>query len=143
MPPSLVVMIEREPLLDLTNRTMIAFDLALGATMLAAPSTTLRLLGHADPSPDARALAQRCGPIWLTYAAAHLVAARRGDPGDWWAVAWLRATEITTDVVWARSPAFTRSRRGRLSLRLAGAFNLALAGAAARRAGDADTCRCP
>jgi len=62
------------------NRGMVAFDLALGAGALLAPDATLRLLGHADPSPDARALFRRNGPIWLTFAAAHAVAAVRGEP---------------------------------------------------------------
>jgi hypothetical protein len=108
------------------NRSMIAFDTALGASALLAPNATLRALGHDAPSEDARHLFRRCGPIWLTYAAAHTLAATRGAPQDWWAVAWLRATEIATDVVWSASPALRRpGSRG--ALRLAGAFNLALA----------------
>ncbi|WP_320668897.1 hypothetical protein [Patulibacter defluvii] len=109
-----------------TNRSMIAFDLLLGSGALAAPDLTLKAIGHDAPSPDARTLFQRCGPIWLTYAAAHLLADRRGSSEDWAAVAWLRGTEILTDVVWASSPAIPR-RRSRVLLRLAGAFNLALA----------------
>ncbi|HEY8584660.1 MAG TPA: hypothetical protein VIL49_16990, partial [Capillimicrobium sp.] len=87
------------------NRGMVAFDLALGTAALAAPDATLRLLGHAEPSDDARALFRRCGPIWLTFAAAHATAAARGEPRDWWALGWLRATEIATDAVWSTSPA--------------------------------------
>ncbi len=94
--------------LDWHNRVMIAFDLALGTGTLAAPDATLRVLGHAAPSDDARELFRRCGPIWLTFAAAHAVASARGRPEDWWAVAWLRGTELLTDVVWSRSPAFRR-----------------------------------
>jgi hypothetical protein len=55
----------------------------------------------------------------------------RGEPRDWWAVAWLRGTEIATDVIWSRSPAITRPG-AKLGLRLAGAYNLALALGAAR-----------
>src|SRR5204863_5353678 len=80
-----------------TNRNMIAFDLALGSGALLAPAGTLRVLGHDAPSPDAEHLFRRCGPIWLTYAAAHAVAERRGNPEDWWALAWLRGAELTTD----------------------------------------------
>src|SRR2546426_12847429 len=92
-----------------TNRGMIAFDLALGTGTLLAPRQTLWVLGHDKPSPDAEALFRRCGPIWLTFAAAHTVAAVRGKRRDWWALAWLRGTELLTDTVWAASsPAFTR-----------------------------------
>ncbi|HSD81938.1 MAG TPA: hypothetical protein VLB47_14815 [Solirubrobacteraceae bacterium] len=121
----------------LVNRGMVAFDLALGSGAVLAPDATLRALGHAPPSPDARALFRRNGPVWLTFAAAHLVAARRGAPRDWWALAWLRGTEVLTDVVWSGSPAVA-ARRSRAALRLAGAFNLALAAgcaAVARREG--------
>ncbi|MEK6227831.1 MAG: hypothetical protein AABM31_00715 [Actinomycetota bacterium] len=112
--------------LELHNRGMVAFDLALGAGALAAPDATLRLLGHAEPSDDARELFRRCGPIWLTFAAAHAVAAARGRPEDWWALAWLRGTEVLTDVVWSRSPAF-RDTRTRVALVGAGLGNLAMA----------------
>jgi hypothetical protein len=91
-----------------TNKVMIAFDTALGTGALLAPTATLRALGHDNPSPDAQELFRRCGPIWLTFAAAHALAARRGARRDWWALAWLRATEIATDAVWSRSPAITR-----------------------------------
>ena len=115
-----------EDVLRVTNRNMIGFDLALGTAALAAPDATLRALGHDDPSPDARELFRRCGPIWLTFAAAHLVAERRGRPEDWWALAWLRGTELVTDVVWSRSPAFSRPG-ARAGLWLAGVGNLAMA----------------
>ena len=107
------------------NQFMIPFDLALGASALLIPAATLRALEHAHPSEDARHLFRRCGPIWLTFAAAHAVAARRGRPEDWWALAWLRATELLTDVVWSTSPAFS-SPRAKLALRLAGGANLAM-----------------
>jgi hypothetical protein len=112
--------------LRLTNRSMIAFDLVLGSAAIAAPATTLRVLGHDEPSPDATHLFRRCGPIWLTFAAAHAVADRRGTPGDWQALAWLRGTEIATDALWAGSPALSRPG-AKLGLRLAGAANLAMA----------------
>ncbi len=112
--------------LRLTNLNMIAFDLVLGSAAIAAPAATLRVLGHDEPSPDARHLFRRCGPIWLTFAAAHAVAAKRGRPADWQALAWLRGTEIATDALWSASPAVSRPG-AKLSLRLAGAANLAMA----------------
>ena len=36
------------------------------------------------------------------------MAAKRGEPSDWWALAWLRGTEIATDALWSQSPAVTR-----------------------------------
>lgn len=112
--------------LRLTNRNMIAFDLILGTAAIAAPEATLKVLGHDEPSPDAAHLFRRCGPIWLTFAAAHAVAARRDEPRDWWALAWLRGTEIATDALWSSSPAVSRPG-AKLGLRLAGASNLAMA----------------
>jgi hypothetical protein len=112
--------------LRLTNRNMIAFDLVLGSAAIAAPASTLKVLGHDEPSPDATHLFRRCGPIWLTFAAAHAVAERRGAPSDWQSLAWLRATEIATDALWAASPAINRPG-AKLGLRLAGAANLAMA----------------
>ena len=112
--------------LELQNRSMIAFDLALGSGALLAPRKTLAALGHEEPSSDAERLFQRLGPVWLTFAAAHLVAARRGQPRDWWALAWLRGTEIATDVLWSASPSFTRPG-ARAGLWFAGASNLAMA----------------
>ncbi len=117
---------DAEELLRLTNRNMIGFDLVLGTAALLAPDATLRVLGHDEPSPDARHLFRRCGPIWLTFAAAHATAARRDRPEDWWALAWLRGTELTTDIVWSRSGAFSRPG-ARAGLWLAGAANLAMA----------------
>jgi hypothetical protein len=117
--------VSTEQAVRLANRNMIAFDLALGSGALLAPTATLRALGHDEPSLDARHLFRRCGPIWLTFAAAHVVADRRGESQDWWALAWLRATELATDAVWSRSPAFTRPG-ARAALWLAGAGNLAM-----------------
>jgi hypothetical protein len=108
------------------NRGMVAFDLALGTGALLAPSATLRAIGHDPPSDDALHLFRRCAPIWLTFAAAHTVAAVRAHPEDWWALAWLRGTEIATDVLWSRSPAVSRPG-AKLGLRLAGGFNLGIA----------------
>jgi hypothetical protein len=108
------------------NRGMIAFDLALGSGALLAPDATLALLGHDRPSDDARELFRRCAPIWLTFAAAHTMAATRGDRRDWWALAWLRGTEIATDALWSRSAAFKRPG-ARAGLWFAGAANLAMA----------------
>ena len=115
-----------EEALRFNNRNMIAFDLMLGTAALVAPAATLRAIGHDEPSPDATYLFQRCGPIWLTFAAAHAVAWRRGEERDWWALAWLRGTEIATDAVWARSPAISRPG-AKLGLGLASAANLAMA----------------
>jgi hypothetical protein len=107
------------------NRGMIAFDLALGAGALLAPDATLKLLGHAEPSDDARELFRRLGPVWLTFSVAHAVAARRGSSEDWWALAWLRGTELFTDVLWARSPSF-KTPLARATLVGAGVGNLAM-----------------
>jgi hypothetical protein len=115
-----------EQALRLTNRNMIAFDLALGSAAIAAPAATLKLLGHDEPSPDAKHLFRRCGPIWLTFAAAHAVAERRGSAADWQSLAWLRGTEVATDALWAFSPAVSRPG-ARLGLRLAGVANVAMA----------------
>jgi hypothetical protein len=116
-----------EEALKQVNRGMIAFDLALGTGTLLAPRQTLWVLGHGKPSPDAEALFRRCGPIWLTFAAAHTLAEVRGKRRDWWALAWLRGTEIATDTVWAlTSPAFQRPG-ARLGLGLAGVANAAMA----------------
>jgi hypothetical protein len=104
------------------NVVMAGFDLVLGSATLLAPRATLRVLGHDKPSADAEHLFRRCGPIWLTFAAAHTVAATRGAEQDWWALAWLRGTEIATDVVWSASPALTRPG-ARAGLRLAGVAN--------------------
>ena len=92
---------------------------------LLAPSATLRVLGHDEPSDDARELFRRDGPIWLTFAAAHLVAYRRNRAKDWWALSWLRGTELATDILWSRSPAFSRPG-ARAGLWLAGLGNLAM-----------------
>jgi hypothetical protein len=108
------------------NRNMIAFDLALGSGALLAPEATLRVLGHDQPSDDARELFRRCGPVWLTFATAHLVAHRRNRPKDWWALSWLRGTELVTDVLWSRSAAFSRPG-ARAGLWFAGVSNLAMA----------------
>ena len=111
-----------EGLIKFHNRGMAVFDLVLGTGALLAPDQTLKLLGHDTPSPDARKLFQRCGPIWLTFAAAHATAAVRDEPRDWWALAWLRATELFTDVVWATSPAIPR-RESKAALAGAGVAN--------------------
>jgi hypothetical protein len=115
-----------EQALRLTNRNMIVFDLVLGSAAILAPSQTLRVIGHEEPSEDAIHLFRRCGPIWLTYAAAHAVAHRRGFQQDWWALAWLRGAEIGTDALWAQSPALSRPG-AKLGLWLAGVSNLAMA----------------
>ena len=120
------------------NRNMIAFDLVLGSAALLAPSQTLRVLGHDPPSEDAEHLFRRCAPIWLTFAAAHLVAHRRGRSRDWWALAWLRGTEMFTDVLWARSAAFSRPG-ARAGMWFAGLSNLAMAAGFAQLAREGGT----
>ena len=67
-----------EEALRQTNRNMILFDAVLGTGALLAPTATLRVLGHEEPTEDAEHLFRRCGPIWLTFAAAHALAASRG-----------------------------------------------------------------
>jgi hypothetical protein len=119
--------VDAEQALRLTNRNMIVFDLVLGTATILAPAATLKLgFGHEEPSEDAIHLFRRCGPIWLTYAAAHAVAARRGYEQDWWALAWLRGCEIATDALLAESPAVTRPG-AKLGLRLASLSNLVMA----------------
>jgi hypothetical protein len=115
--------LERE--LRRLNRNMILFDLALGTGALLAPSQTLQALGHDEPSDDARELFRRAGPVWLTFAAAHLVAYRRNRAKDWWALSWLRGTELATDIIWSRSEAFSRPG-ARAGLWFAGVGNLAM-----------------
>ena len=44
---------------------------------------------------------------------------------DWWALSWLRGTELATDILWSRSPAFSRPG-ARAGLWLAGLGNLAM-----------------
>src|SRR6187551_1934185 len=116
-----------EQALRITNRNMIVFDLFLGSASIAAPRQMLTtFFGHHEPSPDAVHLLRRCGPIWLTFAAAHVLADRRGEQRDWWALAWLRGTEIATDALWAESPALSRPG-AKTALRLAGVANVAMA----------------
>jgi hypothetical protein len=114
-----------ETLLRNQNRFMIGFDVVLGTATLVAPDQTLKLLGHREPSDDAREAFRRCAPIWLTFAAAHTIAEVRDEPQDWWALAWLRGTEIATDVLWSRSSSF--NGRGRRGMWFAGASNVAMA----------------
>jgi hypothetical protein len=117
---------DAEAALRITNRNMIVFDLALGTGAVLAPDATLAVLGHESPSEDARELFRRSGPVWLTFAAAHAVAYRRNRPEDWWALAWLRGTEVATDILWSRSSAFSRPG-ARMGLWMAGAGNVAMA----------------
>jgi hypothetical protein len=62
-----------------------------------------------------------------------LVAARRDQPEDWWALAWLRATVWFTDALWSSSPAVSRPG-AKAVLRTAGLANLAMSAAFARLA---------
>ena len=116
-----------DEVLKLVNRGMIAFDAVLGTATLVAQRQTLWVLGHEKASADAEALFRRSGPVWLTFAAAHTVAEVRGRRRDWWALAWLRGTEIATDAIWAAtSPGFTRPG-ARVGMFLAGAANTGMA----------------
>ena len=115
-----------EQALRLTNRNMIAFDLVLGTGAIVAPEVTLRVLGHDEPSPDAARLFQRSGPVWLTFAAAHAVAAppRRAAR---LVGAGLAARDRDRDRrALGRSPAISRPG-AKAGLRLAGVANLAMA----------------
>jgi hypothetical protein len=118
--------VDLEDLLRLQNRTMIGFDLVLGSATLIAPRSTLRFFGHEEPSPEVIAGFRRLSWVWLTFAAAHANAERRGEPQDWWALAWLRGTEIATDALWSRSDAFSRPG-ARAGLWFAGLSNTAMA----------------
>ncbi len=109
-----------------TNRNMIAFDLVLGLGRAArarrrpcgcsattSPPTTPRSSSAAaarsgSPSPP---------PTWSPTAA--------NRAKDWWALAWLRGTELATDILWSRSPAFSRPG-ARAGLWFAGLGNLAM-----------------
>ena len=120
-------MADLDRLLRAHNRSMIAFDLALGLGSLLAPEKVLQIVGHDPPAPEAAELWRRNAPLWLTFAAGHLMAAVRDEPRDWYALAWLRSAEIATDALWAtRSPALARPG-ARAGLWLAGASNLAMA----------------
>lgn len=123
-------------LLRAQNTFMVAFDLGLGSLAIANPRLGLKLLGHREPTEDAQWMFRRCGPIWLTFAAAHLVAARRGNSEDWWALAWLRGTELATDALWARGPGFQGDARAQTVLVLAGVANGAMAAGFAALAAD-------
>ena len=97
-----------EDLLRLQNRFMIGFDLALGSATLIAPRATLRFFGHDEPSPEVIAGFRRNGWVWLTFFAAHLNAERRDQTEDWFALAWLRGTEMFADPIWSSSPGWRR-----------------------------------
>ena len=107
------------------NRGMIGFDLALATATLIAPDRVMRLLGHDEPDAESKHLFRRNAPIWFTFAAAHAVAERRGEPSDWWALTWLRSIEFGTDALWAASPGF-KKRRSKVVLAGAGVANMAL-----------------
>jgi hypothetical protein len=95
--------VDLEGLVRLQNRFMIGFDLALGSATLIAPRSTLRFFGHEEPSPEVIAGFRRLSWVWLTFAAAHANAERRDEPQDWWALAWLRGTEMLADPIWSFS----------------------------------------
>jgi hypothetical protein len=117
--------VDLEDLLRLQNRFMIGFDVALGSASLIAPRSTLRFFGHEEPSPEVIAGVRRQSWIWLTFAAAHANAERRGEPQDWWALAWLRGTEALADPIWSSSPGWRRPG-SRPSLWFSGLANTAM-----------------
>jgi hypothetical protein len=100
--------VDLEDLVRLQNRFMIGFDLLLGSATLIAPRSTLRLLGHDEPSPEVIAGFRRLSWVWLTFSAAHANAERDDEPKDWWALAWLRGTEMFADPIWSSSPGWRR-----------------------------------
>jgi hypothetical protein len=114
-----------EQLVRLQNRFMIGFDLVLGSATLIAPRSTLRLLGHDEPSAEVIAGFRRQSWVWLTFAAAHSNAERRDQPADWWALAWLRGTEMLADPIWSSSPGWRRPG-SRPSLWFSGVANTAM-----------------
>src|SRR3954463_7139206 len=63
---------------------MIGFDLVLGSATLVAPRSTLRFLGHDEPSPEVIAGFRRLSWVWLTFCAAHAKAERDDEPQEWW-----------------------------------------------------------
>jgi hypothetical protein len=113
-------------MLKLTNWIMIGVDFGFGIAALLSPRRTMRFFGHDNPSPDAEHLFRNSAGLWLTFGAAHTVAAARGRDEDWWALAWLRATEVLVNAVWFFSPSVTRLRP-RFFLFRATFFNLILA----------------
>jgi hypothetical protein len=117
--------VDLEDLLRLQNRFMIGFDVVLGSATLLAPRSTLRLLGHDEPSPETIAAFRRLSWVWLTFAAAHATADRRDQPEDWWALAWLRGTEMFADPIWSSSPGWRRPG-SRASLWFSGVANTAM-----------------
>ena len=59
-----------------TNKTMIAFDLALGSGAILAPAATLRLLGHEAPSSRQLLLLRLMGLVVPPQGASILLRAR-------------------------------------------------------------------
>src|SRR3954454_23973757 len=114
--------VDLEDLVRLQNRFMIGFDLVLGSATLLAPRSTLRLLGHDEPSPEVIAGFRRLSWVWLTFSAAHANAERRGEPQDWWALAWLRGTEMLADPICSSPPGW-RPPGSRPSLWFSGVSN--------------------
>jgi hypothetical protein len=114
-----------EGLVRLQNRFMIGFDLVLGSATLIAPRATLRFFGHEEPSPEVIAGFRRLSWVWLTFSAAHANAERRDEPQDWWALAWLRGTEMLADPIWSSSPGWRRPG-SRPSLWFSGVANTAM-----------------
>src|SRR3954466_5631228 len=104
---------------------MMGFGLVVGAAALIAPRWTLGLVGHDEPSPEVIAGFRRQSWVWLTFAAAHANAERRGEPQDWWALVWVRGSEMLADPIWSSSPGWRRPG-SRPSLWFSGIANTAM-----------------
>jgi hypothetical protein len=115
-----------ERTLKYTNWVMIAIDFGFGVAALVAPRRTMHFFGHDEPTKEAEHLFRNSAGMWLTFGAAHTVAAARGSKKDWWALAWLRTTEMLINGIWFFSPSVKRLRP-RFFLFRATFFNLLLA----------------
>ena len=121
-----------------TNRTMITFDLVLGSATLVAPSATLPVMGHDEPSAETEELFRRCR--------SGLVDVRRAAPGGGGARAPTRlvgAALAASDRAGHRDRVVALARRSRPGARQAlwagGAANLAMTlgfGRLAARSGE-------
>ena len=102
-----------------------AFALGAGFAWLAF-KRELSLLGTAFSLFAAAELTYMTYHLdWTVFLFAHTIAEVRSEPRDWWALAWLRGTEIATDALWSRSSSF--NARGRRGMWFAGASNATMA----------------
>ena len=116
-----------EQALRLTNRNMIAFDLILGSGGdRSPPRRRSGCSATTSPPPTPRASSSAAARSGSPSPPPTPSPPLRDEPRDWWALAWLRGTEIATDALWAESPAVSRPG-AKAGLRLAGVANLAMA----------------